>query len=160
VEIVDEKPPPAGTTQSVFPRRFPLPTTRKTESKIMNTAEATKEKVEIKNFGTPDEVREFSKGLVEVLNIGGATVGRATLQPGWRWAECIQPIAKTKSCEAAHYQYHIAGILRVRMDDGTEYDCKAGDVSILPPGHDAWVVGDEPVIVVDFQGMVDYAKGH
>ena len=69
----------------------------------------------------------------------------------------VQPIAKTKSCEAPHFQYHISGVLRVRMDDGTEFDCKPGDVSLLPSGHDAWTVGDEPAVVVDFQGMIDYA---
>ena len=70
----------------------------------------------------------------------------------------IQPIAKTKSCEAPHFQYHVAGVLMVVMDDGTKFECRPGDVSLLPSGHDAWVVGDEPAIVVDFQGMIDYAK--
>jgi uncharacterized cupin superfamily protein len=70
----------------------------------------------------------------------------------------VKPIAKTKSCEAAHFQYHVSGTLHVVMDDGTEKDLKAGDVSLLPSGHDAWVVGNEPVVLVDFQGMVDYAK--
>lgn len=115
-------------------------------------------KAEHKSFGKPDEVREFPRGKVHVIKVGGATVGRAHLEPGWRWATSVQPIAKTKSCEAPHFQYHISGVLRIRMDDGTEFDCKPGDVSLLPPGHDAWVVGNEPVVVVDFQGMVDYAK--
>lgn len=115
-------------------------------------------KAELKNFGAPDEVREFPKGRVELTKIAGATVGRAILQPGWRWSESVKPIAKTRSCEAPHFQYHVSGILRVRMDDGTEFDCKAGDVSLLPPGHDAWVVGNEPAVIVDFQGMIDYAK--
>jgi quercetin dioxygenase-like cupin family protein len=69
----------------------------------------------------------------------------------------VQPLAKTKSCEAPHFQYHVSGTLMVKMDDGTEIECKAGDVSLLPIGHDAWVVGDEPAVVVDFQGMVEYA---
>ena len=113
---------------------------------------------QVKSFGKPDEVREFPHGKVEVVKFGGASVGRAVLTPGWRWSTSVKPVAKTKSCEAAHFQYHIAGVLRVRMDDGTEVDCKAGDVSLLPPGHDAWVVGNEPVVLVDFQGMVDFAK--
>jgi hypothetical protein len=113
---------------------------------------------EWKNFGKPDEVREFPKGRVELVKVGGATVGRMTLEPGWRWATSVQPIAKTKSCQAPHFQYHVAGVLRVRMDDGTEFDCKPGDVSRLSAGHDAWVVGNEPAVIVDFQGMVDYAK--
>jgi hypothetical protein len=115
-------------------------------------------KAEQKSFGKPDEVREFPKGRLELIKIGGATIGRAIFQPGWRWSTSIQPIAKTKSCEAAHLQYHVAGVLKVRMDDGTELECKPGDVSLLPSGHDGWVVGDEPVVVVDFQGMLDYAK--
>ena len=117
-------------------------------------------KAEVKNFGKADEVREFPKGKVDLVNIGGATVGRAVLNPGWKWSTSIQSIAKTKSCEAPHFQYHISGVLRIRMDDGAEFDCKPGDVSLLPPGHDAWVVGNEPVVVVDFQGMVDWARAH
>lgn len=112
---------------------------------------------ELMSFGKPDEIREFPKGRLELVKIGGATIGRATFQPGWKWSTSIQPIAKTKSCEAPHFQYHIAGTLQVKMDDGTELTCRAGDVSLLPSGHDAWVVGNEPAIVVDFQGMVDYA---
>jgi hypothetical protein len=115
-------------------------------------------KAELKSFGKPDEVRDFPKGKVSVVRIGGSTVGCATLEPGWRWSTSIQPRAGTKSCEVSHLQYHIAGVLRVHMDDGQEFDCKAGDVSMLPPGHDAWVVGNEPVVVVDFQGMMNFAK--
>ncbi len=115
-------------------------------------------KAEVKSFGKPDEVREFPKGRLELIKVGGATVGRAVFQPGWRWSTSIQPIAKTKSCEAPHFQYHVSGVMRVRMDDGTEFEARAGDVSLLPSGHDGWVVGNEPAVVVDFQGMVDYAK--
>ena len=113
---------------------------------------------ELKNFGKPDEVREFPKGRVELVKVGGAMVGRAVFEPGWRWATSVQPLAKTKSCEAPHFQYHVSGVLKILMDDGTELECRAGDVSLLPSGHDAWVVGDEPAVVVDFQGMIDYAK--
>lgn len=124
---------------------------RKQSTKAMN-------KAEVKSFDRPEEIREFPKGRLELIKIGGATVGRAVFEPRWRWAESVQPLAKTKSCEAPHFQYHVSGILRIRMDDGTEFDCKAGDVSLLPSGHDAWVIGDEPAVVVDFQGMIDYAK--
>ncbi len=113
---------------------------------------------ELKSFGNADEVREFPQGRVELINIGGATIGRAIFEPGWRWATSVQPIAKTRSCEAPHFQYHVAGVLRVRMDDGSEFDCKPGDISLLPSGHDAWVVGNEAAVVVDFQGMLDYAR--
>jgi hypothetical protein len=116
------------------------------------------EKAELKSFEQPDELRRFPNGRLELITIGGATIGRAVFEPGWRWATSIQPIAKTRSCEAPHFQYHLSGVLRVRMDDGTEFDCKPGDVSLLPSGHDAWVVGDEAAVVVDFQGMVDYAR--
>jgi hypothetical protein len=116
------------------------------------------EKAEQKSFRKPDEVREFPKGRLELIKFANAVVGRGTFEPGWKWSTSIQPIAKTKSCEAPHFQYHVSGVLHVLMDDGAEFDCKAGDVSLLPSGHDAWVVGDEPVVVVDFQGMIDYAK--
>jgi len=117
-----------------------------------------KGKAEDRNFGKADEVRVFPKGKLELITIGGATIGRATLEPGWRWSTSVQPVAKTKSCEAPHFQYHVAGTLKVVMDDGTEFVCKPGDVSVLPSGHDAWVVGNENVVIVDFQGMKDYAK--
>ena len=105
-----------------------------------------------------DEVRQFEKGKLELVKIGGATVGRAVFQPGWKWSKHVKPIAKTKSCEAPHFQYQVSGTMHVVMDDGTEKDLRAGDVSLLPPGYAAWVVGNEPAVVVDFQGMVDYAK--
>ena len=115
-------------------------------------------KAEHKSFDKPDEVREFPLGKLELIKIGNATVGKATFQPGWRWSTSVKPAAKTKSCEAPHFQYHVSGTLRIQMDDGTTFDCKAGDVSNLPMGHDAWVIGNEPVVVVDFQGMLDYAS--
>jgi hypothetical protein len=118
------------------------------------------EKSERKSLDKAEEVREFPGGRIELVTLGGATVGRATFLPGWRWSTSVKPIVKTASCEAPHFQYHLSGTIRVRMDDGTEFDCKAGDVSLLTAGHDAWVVGDEPVVVVDFQGLRDYAKPH
>ncbi len=114
--------------------------------------------LEVKSLNTPDEVRTFDKGRLEIIDIDGRKIGRATFLPGWKWSESVKPLAKTKSCEAPHFQYHVSGTLRVKTDDGKEKDCKAGDVSMLGSGHDAWVVGNEPVVVVDFQGMVDYAK--
>ena len=113
---------------------------------------------ELKTFAKPEEVRTFPKGKVELIKVGGVTIGRATLEPGWKWSTSVQPLAKTKSCEAPHFQYHVSGVLKVRMDDGTELECKPGDVSLLPSGHDAWVVGKEPAVVVDFQGMTNYAR--
>lgn len=115
-------------------------------------------KAEMKSFGKPDEVRTFPKGKVELIKIGGAMIGRATFEPGWKWSTSVKPLAKTKSCEAPHFQYQLSGTIHIVMDDGTEFDSRAGDVTLLPVGHDAWVVGNEPVVVVDFQGMLDYAK--
>jgi len=115
-------------------------------------------KLEVKDFSNPDEVRTFDKGKLELIKVGGALIGRATLQPGWKWSESVKPLAKTESCEAPHFQYHASGTIRIRMDDGTEKDVKAGEISLVPTGHDAWVIGDEPVVLIDFQGMSDYAK--
>lgn len=115
-------------------------------------------RAERRNFSEADEVRTFPHGKLELITVGNVTIGRATLEPGWRWSSSVQPLAKTKSCEAPHFQYHCSGTLMVLMDDGTQLECRAGDVSVLPTGHDAWVVGDEPVVVVDFQGMADYAR--
>lgn len=110
------------------------------------------DKAKLKHFGKPDEVREFPKGRVEFIKVKGATIGRAIFEPGWRWATSVQPIAKTKSCEAPHFQVHVSGVLRIRMDDGSEFDCQRGDLFLLPSGHDAWVVGDEPAVVIEFRG--------
>ncbi len=115
--------------------------------------------IEVKSLNAPDEARTFDKGKLEIVNIEGRTIGRATFQPGWKWSESLKPLVKTESCQAPHFQYHVSGTLRIVADDGTVKDCKAGDISLLGSGHDAWVVGDEPVVVVDFQGMMDYAKG-
>jgi hypothetical protein len=113
---------------------------------------------QVKAFTTPDEIREFPLGRLELVAVGGVTIGRAVFEPGWRWQTSVQPLAGTSSCEAPHFQYHVSGVLRVRMDDGQEFDCGPGDVSLLPSGHDAWVIGTEPAVVVDFQGMADYGK--
>jgi hypothetical protein len=116
------------------------------------------DKLEVKSFSKPDEVRTFDKGKLELIKVGGSMIGRATFQPGWKWSESVKPIAKTESCEAPHFQDHVSGLLRIRMDDGTEITAGAGDVTSLPSGHDAWVVGDEPVVVVDWYGASSYAK--
>lgn len=99
-------------------------------------------KAEKKNFQEPDEVRVFPKGKVELINVGGRVIGKTTFEPGWKWSESIKPIVKTESCEAPHFQYHVSGTIMIVMDDGTRLECKAGDVSILPTGHDAWGRGE------------------
>ena len=111
-----------------------------------------------RTFNSPDETRTFPKGKVELVTVGFVKFWRATFDPGWKWSVHIQPTAKTKSCEASHTQYHVSGRLHVRMDDGTEVEYGPGDLGHIPPGHDAWVVGNEPVVVIDATGMADYAK--
>ncbi len=113
---------------------------------------------ELKDFGSPDEIRTFEKGKVELIKIGGGVVGKLTLEPGWRWSKHVKPIAKTEWCEAPHFQYQVSGRLGVRMTDGTEFVTEPGQVSTLPSGHDAWVVGDQPVILIDWAGASNYAK--
>ena len=109
-------------------------------------------------FDTPDEVREFPNGYAEIVKIGGGEIGRLVLQPGWRWSNDVKPIAGTESCEAPHFQYHVSGRIAILMDDGTELVAGPGDVTSLPSGHDAWVVGDEPVVAIDWFGASNYAR--
>ena len=116
------------------------------------------DKTEHKSFQAPDEIREFPRGRAEILNVGGGQVGRLVFQPGWRWSADVKPIAGTASCEAPHFQYHVSGRLAIRMDDGSEMTAGPGDVTALPCGHDAWVVGDEPVVTIDWFGAGNYAR--
>ena len=111
-----------------------------------------------KQFASPDETRTISKGKVEVVNLGNVQAMRAIFEPGWKWSECVKPVAGTDSCQVAHMGYQIAGRMRIRMDDGSEEEFGPGDAGIIPPGHDAWVVGDETVVFIDFQGAASYAK--
>ncbi len=113
-----------------------------------------------KSLNQPDETRPIpdGKGRVEVVNLGGATVMRASFEPGWKWSEHVKPVAQTESCQVAHTSYIVSGRLHVRMDDGTETEMGPGEAAITPPGHDAWVVGDEPVVFLDFAGATTYAK--
>jgi quercetin dioxygenase-like cupin family protein len=108
----------------------------------------------------PDEVRPFeaNAGHVDIVNTQAGVVGRGTFEPGWRWSEHVKPIAKTDSCQAPHAGYVISGRMAVVMDDDTREEFGPGDVMIVPPGHDAWTIGDEACIVVDWTGFTDYAK--
>jgi quercetin dioxygenase-like cupin family protein len=114
-----------------------------------------------KSFDAPDEVRKVvgEMGQIELVNVPGGVVGRAMFQPGWRWSEHVKPIAGTDSCQAAHLGYQVSGRMGVRMDDGEEMEFGPGDFMSIPPGHDGWVIGDEPAVMIDWQGMGDYAKG-
>ena len=117
-----------------------------------------KHTTEHRHFATPDETREFPNGKAEILVIGDAEVGRLTFLPGWRWSSDVKPIAGTELCEAPHFQYHASGVLRIQMADGSEFDARPGDITALPSGHDAWVIGDEPVVVIDWNGASNYGK--
>jgi hypothetical protein len=116
------------------------------------------DKTEHKSFQVPDETREFPRGHAEILDVGGGQVGRLMFEPGWRWSNDVKPIAGTPSCDAPHFQYHVSGRLAILMDDGSEFIAGPGDVTVLPSGHDAWVVGDEPVVTIDWFGAGDYAR--
>jgi hypothetical protein len=116
--------------------------------------------LEIKNVGSPDETRAFvDKGHADVVNIGGSPVLYGTFEPGWRWSEHVKPIAGTDSCQAPHLLYMLSGRMGIRMNDGTEGEAGPGDVVSIAPGHDAWVVGGEACVAVDFGGYAQYAKG-
>jgi hypothetical protein len=119
---------------------------------------STTQRTEHRSFGEPDEQRPFDHGRLELLRVGGSDIGRLVLHPGWRWSTDVKPIAGTDLCEAPHFQYHVAGTLRIAMADGTEFDAVPGDVTSLPSGHDAWVVGDDDVVVVDWYGASEYAR--
>jgi hypothetical protein len=114
--------------------------------------------VDIRDFSSPDETRAPDKTTVELVNLAGGQIGRYTFQPGWRWSECIKPVAGTDTCQVEHVGYVVSGHLHVTHDDGSEGDVKPGDVYRIAPGHDAWVVGDEPLVSVEFQGAATYAK--
>ena len=112
----------------------------------------------LERFESPTEVREFEKGRFEIVRIGEMTVGRATYEPGWKWSEHVGPTAGTESCQIEHVGLVISGQAAVRMDDGTERVMKAGNLFHVPPGHDSWVVGDEPYVSLHFLGADEYAQ--
>jgi hypothetical protein len=111
-----------------------------------------------RSLSQPEEKRTFEKGQLEIVSLDGVTFVRATLQPGWKWSTCVKPLVKTKSCEATHIGYQVSGRLHVVTDDGSEIEVGPGEAYSVPPGHDAWVVGNEPVVAIDVSGMMtDYA---
>src|SRR5438477_32774 len=103
-----------------------------------------------KSFEKPDERRTPNKTELHVVDLGSVKAARATLQPGWRWSECIKPVAGTESCQTHHVGTVASGQLRVRHDDGTEVQVGPGDAYVIEPGHDAWVIGSEPVVAYEF----------
>jgi hypothetical protein len=106
--------------------------------------------LQVKNIESPEDKRSFEHGEVRTVCVGGVTIGRAVLNPGWSWSTDVKPLTGTDSCEVAHTAYILSGRMRVRMNDGTETELAAGDAHYVSPGHDAWVAGGEPCVVVDF----------
>jgi hypothetical protein len=113
---------------------------------------------EKRSLATPDETRPAGSGEGRVVSIGGLTFLHTTLQPGWRWSKDVKPIAKTESCQAPHVGYVISGRLHGLLDDGSEMELGPGDFYSIPPGHDAWVVGDEPYVGLDVTGGEKWAR--
>jgi hypothetical protein len=114
--------------------------------------EETDMALETKNLSEPEDKRSFTHGEVCMVSVGGKIIGRAAFNPGWRWSTDVRPLVGTSSCELAHTAYVISGRMRVRMNDGTEAEVGPGDAHYIAPGHDAWVVGEEPFVMVDFTG--------
>jgi hypothetical protein len=113
---------------------------------------------ESKSFDNPDETTTFPKGKVDLLHLSTGTVGKSVFEPGWRWSEHIKPIVRTEWCQQLHVGYQISGRLHIKMASGEEMEFGPGEVAVIQPGHDGWVVGDEPCVGIDWTGMATYAK--
>jgi quercetin dioxygenase-like cupin family protein len=127
----------------------------------MNSITSIVEEILIrKPKASPDETRPFKdgKGKLDVFLLGDSTVGRGEFEPGWRWSQHVRPIAGTPSCQAAHTGYVLEGRMVIKMDDGGQTEYGPGDFFFMPPGHDAWVVGDKRCVLLDFTGVAKYAK--
>src|SRR5512140_751999 len=111
-----------------------------------------------KNLSSPDEVRTPSKTRVEVVNFNNSTIMRASFAPGWKWSECVKPVVGTDSCQVPHALYVVSGKMVVKMNDGKTTEIGPGDAAEIPPGHDAWVIGNEPCVSIDFSAGKVYAK--
>jgi quercetin dioxygenase-like cupin family protein len=111
----------------------------------------------IKRFDRPDELREFPFGTFELVALGGATLGRASYEPGWRWSEHVGAATGATLCDVEHIGMVVSGRAAVRMADGEEFVMEPGDLFAIPGGHDSWVVGDEPYVSVHLQGAATYA---
>lgn len=115
-------------------------------------------KFESKSHNEPDEVRAPDKTRVEVVRLSGFTLGRLNMEPGWRWSECVKPVVKTDSCQVSHVGYVVSGALKVRLNDGTEKTLTKGTSYTIPPGHDAWVEGNERFVCIEVMSAEQYAK--
>ena len=115
-------------------------------------------KLTVRKFSSPDETRPFGNGRAEILKVSEGTIGRGIFEKGWKWSKDVKPLAGTQSCEADHCGYVLSGRMHVVMDDGQEADLEPGDLAVIPPGHDAWTVGSDACVIVDFSGMERYAQ--
>lgn len=117
--------------------------------------------VEARDFDAPDETRNPDKTQMNIVRMGGTTVARATLEPGWRWSACIKPIVGTESCQMLHVGVVQSGRMHVEHEDGSQEDLLPGQAYVIEPGHDAWVVGDEPYVAFEFERRTaeEFAKG-
>ena len=113
--------------------------------------------VVLKRFDAPDEVRTFEKGRFELVRLGGMTIGRATYEPGWRWAEDVGKASGQSMCQVEHVGMVLSGCATAVMSDGNVVEMRTGDVFHVPPGHDSWVVGNEPYVSLHVMGADDYA---
>lgn len=117
----------------------------------------------LKRFEQPDEVREFEKGVFELVHLGGMSIGRASYQPGWKWSEHVGKALGECYCQVEHVGMVVSGCATAAMADGRVIEMRTGDIFYIPPGppgHDSWVVGDEPYVSLHFMGAGDYAAGH
>lgn len=117
-------------------------------------------KLEAKRFESADEVRPFTdgKGRIEVVELAGSSAARGVFEPGWRWSQHVKPLSQTDTCEVEHVGVVMEGRMKVEMDNGEELELKPGDAFHIPPGHDAWIVGEEQCVLLDFAGMPGYAR--
>jgi len=125
----------------------------------MATVRTDQATIQKKSLDKPDETRPFkAKGKAQIVTLGSVTLGRGTFEPGWRWSEHVKPLAGTDTCQSGHTGYCLSGRMTVKMDDGAEESIGPGDAFTIAPGHDAWTVGNEPCVLIDFSGMANYAK--
>jgi quercetin dioxygenase-like cupin family protein len=115
-------------------------------------------KLQAKSHSTPDEVRTPNKTRVEIVHLDEVTIGRFSFEPGWRWSECVKPVVKTDHCQVAHVGYAVSGRMTVRLQDGTTQSIVAGESYTIPPGHDAWVEGNQPFVGIEVMSAAVYAK--
>lgn len=113
---------------------------------------------EKKSVHAPEETRTFDKGRIDIIEFAGSTIGKITLKPGWRWSNSVKPVARTDYCEEPHYQYVLSGRLHIETADGRTLEVGPGDMVKITEKHDAWVVGEEPFVALDFMAAKTYAK--